>query len=176
MIEQLRRKLPRKSEVVDHWSVKPFAHLLNHPRHWHIHRTGVARGIFIGLVCAWNPLPFTQMLVAAAWAALSHANIPTAVAITWITNPFTAIPLFFGAYWFGDFILRLVVPQWESAPFSLSGLLTKDSALIPIAFGAVLIAFGTAYVGQFLTQFLWRRHIRSRWQKRQRLRTALKNA
>ena len=165
MLRFLRRKLPRRRQIVQHWSIRPFAHHLNHPRHWRLHRNSVSQAVFIGLISAWNPIPFTQMVMAAAWAAGTHANIPTAVALSWLSNPFTVFPMLYGAYWVGSRVLSLVLPQWEQVPYSLNDLWSQDSALIPLAVGCLLIALTTAFLGRFITQYLWRRHILKKREK-----------
>ena len=174
MIRFLREKLPKRGELIEHWLIRPFAHLLNHPRHWHIHRNGVSRGIFIGLFCAWSPIPGTQMVIAAIWAAFAHANIPTSVASTWLTNPFTMIPMFYVAFLTGDRMLTWVVPYWESTEFSLTGFWTKDSVLIPMTLGCLICAIVTGFIGLAVTKFIWRRHILAKY--RRRLRNRAQNA
>ncbi len=170
MFRYLRAKLPHRRQVVRHWSIRPFAHMLNHPRHWRLHRNGVARGIFIGLICAWNPIPGTQMASAAIWAALVRANIPTAVAATWLTNPLTFVPLYVGAFWIGDQLLKTVLPSWQSEPFSIAGLWSKESALIPLLLGCTICAIPTGYVGYWFTKFVWRRHILAKRERQLRRR------
>lgn len=172
MLRYIRSKLPRRHRVVRHWSIKPFAHHLNHPRHWHIHRLGVSRGIFIGLVCAWNPIPGTQMILAALWAAIAKANIPSAVAATWVINPFTFFPFFYAAFWLGDRTMSLLLPFWESVPFSFDGLWSSESALIPTLLGSLVCALGTAYIGYSITKYLWRRRILAKRARQLRLRAA----
>ena len=172
MLRYIRSKLPRRHRVVRHWSVKPFAHLLNHPRHWHIHRLGVSRGVFIGLVCAWNPIPGTQMILAAFWAALAKANIPSAVAATWVINPFTFFPFFYAAFWLGDRTMSLLLPFWESVPFSFDGIWSSESALIPTVLGSLVCALTSAYIGYSITKYLWRRHILAKRARQLRIRAA----
>ena len=168
MREFLRKLLPKRHEVTQHWSIKPWAHVLNHPRHWHIHRIGVARAVFIGLACAWSPLPGTQMPMAAVWACAAKANIPAAILATWITNPITILPFYFAAFVTGNAVLTLTVPAWESIAFSLDGLWSKHSVLIPMLIGCFIIGVPTAFSGFFLTKYLWRQHIRAKLRKRQR--------
>lgn len=172
MLRYLRSRLPRRHHVVRHWSIKPFAHLLRHPRHWHLHRLGVSRGIFIGLVCAWNPVPGTQMVAAALWAAIAKANIPSAVAATWVTNPLTIVPFFYAAYWLGDRAMTFVLPFWESVPFTLDGIWSSDSALIPLLLGSLVCAVVSAYIGYAITKYLWRRHIIAKRARQLRLRVS----
>lgn len=99
------------------------------------------------------------MVFAALWAGFAHANIPTAVASTWLTNPFTAIPMYFAAWWLGDATLAFTIPSWESAPFSLRGLWSKESILIPLTLGCLICGLLSGYIAYFVTHQLWRRQI-----------------
>ena len=133
---------------------------------------GVSRAIFIGLLCAWVPIPGTQMIVAALWAAIAKANIPSAVASTWISNPFTFVPFYYSAFWLGDRTMSLLLPFWESVPFTLSAIWSKESALIPMLLGTVFLAVVTAYAGYSITKYLWRRHIIAKRAKQLRVRAS----
>ena len=166
MFEYLRSKLPKRREILAHWSVRPYAHRLKHPRLWHIHRNGVSRALFIGLFCAWCPIPGTQMLLAAVWAWLARANIPVAVASTWFTNPVTYVPLLYIAFLVGDFVMVHTIPNWESSTFSLTGLWSRDSVLFPILIGSLICAFATGFVAATVSKMLWRQHIVAKLRRR----------
>lgn len=77
-----------------------------HPRPWLwvAHRRRVARGAALGLAAGVIPLP-TQMVVAAVLAVLLRANVAAAVAATWLTNPFTLVPIWGLALWLGEWVV-----------------------------------------------------------------------
>lgn len=133
---------------------------------------GVSLAIFIGLLCAWVPIPGTQMVVAALWAAIAKANIPCAVASTWISNPFTFVPFYYAAFWLGDRTMSVLLPFWESVPFTMNGIWSKESALIPMLLGSVFLAVVSAYVGYSITKYFWRRHIIAKRARQLRVRDA----
>lgn len=72
---------------------------------WHPCRGTVADGMAIGLFCAMIPIPF-QMIFAAIASIRRRANIPTSVAACWVTNPFTAAPIFIAQEGFGSFLVQ----------------------------------------------------------------------
>jgi uncharacterized protein (DUF2062 family) len=59
---------------------------------------------FIGLFCAFLPLPF-QMVIAASLAVLSRCNVPIAVVLVWVSNPITMTPMLFFSYQLGAWLL-----------------------------------------------------------------------
>ena len=65
-----------------------------------MNRGSLTRAVYIGVLCAFFPLP-GQMPLAIAGALIFRANIPMSVALTWLTNPVTAIPVFWFAYYVG---------------------------------------------------------------------------
>lgn len=81
-----------------------FAPFLGDHRLWQLNRNALRRGIYVGVLCAFFPLP-GQMPLALMGALLTRANVPMSVALTWITNPLTTIPVFWFAYTVGATLL-----------------------------------------------------------------------
>lgn len=69
----------------------------------------VARGLAIGIFVGLSPPLGLQMVAAAVIATLLHANRTAAVAAVWITNPFTALPIYAATYRLG----LLFVPHYR---------------------------------------------------------------
>ena len=61
----------------------------------------VARGMAIGVFVAFTPLLGLQMIVSAILATLTYSNRAAAIAAGWITNPFTALPIYLMTYRLG---------------------------------------------------------------------------
>lgn len=78
----------------------------------------VARGLAIGILIGLTPPLGLQMVAAVAIATLLHANRAAAVAAVWITNPFTALPIYASTYRVG----LLFVPHYR--PVSIRKRLT----------------------------------------------------
>lgn len=62
---------------------------------------GVAIGFFVGL-----GLPIgSHTMILGALVLLARFNFPVAFAITWIVNPFTAVPIYYAYYYLGCLLL-----------------------------------------------------------------------
>jgi uncharacterized protein len=71
---------------------------------WQPERGRFAFGCVIGVFFAMMPVP-VQMLAAALLAFLVRANIPAAVACTWVSNPLTTPLILLTQYYLGSFLL-----------------------------------------------------------------------
>lgn len=72
--------------------------------YWAGDRESFARAGFIGMFCMMLPVPF-QMVLGSIFAYFLRANIPLATALSWITNPLTMWPIWYGGYKFGTWVL-----------------------------------------------------------------------
>lgn len=75
-------------------------------RLWKGTRESYSLAGFIGVLCAFIPMPF-QMVFAAILAYKLKANIPLAVSLAWITNPLTMWPIWTGGYFFGVWLFNM---------------------------------------------------------------------
>ncbi len=101
---QLKRWLPSPDELKQNKLLRLFAPFLADPRLWHMNRSALMRAIYVGVIIAFLPLP-GQMLLALIGALIFRANVPMSIALTWLTNPLTSIPVFWAAYWVGATLL-----------------------------------------------------------------------
>lgn len=65
----------------------------------------IAWGIAIGVLVAWTPTIGVQMIIAGSLAWLLRGNVAAAVAIVWISNPYTAIPIYYSNYLVGHYLV-----------------------------------------------------------------------
>ncbi|MBP8146364.1 MAG: DUF2062 domain-containing protein [Inhella sp.] len=100
-----RRWLPRPDQLA---SMKGLGwlgrYLQPRPWLWVAHRRKVALGAAVGVAVGVIPLP-TQMVLAAGVALALRCNVAAAVAATWLTNPFTLVPIWGLALWLGSFFV-----------------------------------------------------------------------
>ena len=97
-----RRLLPHPDALMQTRSLRWLGRYLStRPWLWVAHRRRVALGVALGLGVGVIPLP-TQMLLAALLAIVFRANVAAAVAATWLTNPFTLVPIWGLAIWLGE--------------------------------------------------------------------------
>jgi uncharacterized protein (DUF2062 family) len=92
--------------------------------------------------------------------------LPISVALVWLTNPLTWIPLFYFAYLVGLWALNMPAPSTDfhfSAESVLEGL---DTIGGPFLFGCFILSSSCAIAGYFGIRLFWRWHIISKWKKR----------
>ena len=106
-----------------------------------------AKGVAIGVFCGCFPFFGFQTLLGLFLARIAKGNLFLAAIGTWISNPFTYIPLYFFNYKVGSFLIRnsseiivdknLIIEElWEQgAVFSLRLIL--GSALVGLLFGSI---------------------------------------
>lgn len=115
-----RRILPHPDTLSQTRGLKWLGHYLTpRPWLWVAHRRRVALGVAVGLAAGVIPLP-TQMPIAAVLAVLCRANVAAAIAATWLTNPFTLVPIWSLAIALG----RLV--SGEHGPIATPAMLAID--------------------------------------------------
>ena len=140
---RVREGLPTPHQLAEHRWLAPIAHRLTEQGLWHAKTESVARAAAIGLFWAFV-LPFAQMLFAAAHCVWWRANIPVAVGITFITNPFTIGGWLWLAYQTGSLF---ITP--DTAPV-VEGWLGRLQVLgWPTVLGMGLFAIGGATLGYF---------------------------
>ena len=167
----ISKYLPSRDKIRAHKALQPVRHLLLEPELWHLHRRSVGGAFFIGLFCAFMPVPF-QMLLAALLAIFARCNLPIAVALVWITNPLTIGPMFFFAYKLGAWLVdvELTESRWE---WSWQWLGTRFAAIWwPFLLGCLVCGWVAGLTGAVVSRLLWRLHVIRRWQMRRERRRA----
>jgi len=66
----------------------------------------IAWGMFLGTVIAWTPTIGLQIALYVAFATLLRANKVSGIPILFISNPFTAVPLYYFAWWVGNAVMH----------------------------------------------------------------------
>lgn len=149
----LGRWIPRNEELRRHPALRWLGPLLERPWLWSANRRAVATGLAIGLLFAFL-LPFGQFLVAAAIAVWVRANLPIAVAATFVSNPVTTPVILAGAYYLGALVLGL--PPGNVLAAELSALERAASLGAPVLTGLAIIATSTSIAGYFLVHAAWK--------------------
>ena len=86
--------------------IKPIIEIKDSPH-------SIALGTAIGMWVALTPTVGIQMTVCLIVCTLLKANILIAVAMCWISNPITFIPMYYGYYRFGLFISNTEPSSWQ---------------------------------------------------------------
>jgi uncharacterized protein (DUF2062 family) len=177
-----RKFLPSHETIRQNRYVACFGPRLQHPNLWHLHRRsvagGVAVGMFAGLVPGSNPV---QFLVASLLAIAFRVHLPIAVAVTLYSNPFTVVPLYYGAFNLGQLVLLRSDADIPSIAAALEGKGFREwipaamewlaDAGYPLLVGLPLLALILAVVSYVLVDWGWRVHVRMEWRRRQLRRT-----
>jgi uncharacterized protein (DUF2062 family) len=176
-----RRFLPSHDSVKNNRYVARLGPRLSHHNLWHLHRRsvagGVAVGLFAGLVPGSNPVQFTA---AALLSVAARVNLPVAVLVTLYSNPFTIVPLYYGAFRLGQLVLLSGGGSLPPLPFKPEGssfaqwlptaIEWLGSVGKPLIVGLPLLAVLLAAIGYFGVDWFWRLYVRCAWQRRRRRR------
>ena len=157
--------MPKSETLRNHKHLRIFGELLHSPNLWALNRKSAPGAFAVGLFVAWIPMPF-QMVLAAGLAIFFNVNLPIAVTLVWLTNPFTMPFLFYCAYIVGTKVLNRPIErfhfeaswQWLEASISTIGL--------PFIVGSFILAVVSALVGYVVINSLWKYSILFKWQKR----------
>ncbi|MBC8378600.1 MAG: DUF2062 domain-containing protein [Planctomycetes bacterium] len=92
----------------------------------------IARGIAAGLFTAYLPLFGLHIILALLFAAILRANKIMALLFVWISNPFTAVFIYYPCYKVGRLFLGFLKYGHEISPDQLTGMLDIFSVHVVI--------------------------------------------
>lgn len=154
LLARLQRRLPSAETLRTHPRLQRFGRHLDCPQLWQLDRRSATRACVVGLFCAWLPLP-CQMLLATLGAIVLRAHLPLTLGLVWLNNPFTMLPMFYGAYRVGAWLL-----PGEPAPFSFAlsweWLAQSLGSVGPgLLLGCLLLGGVSALLGAALVAWCW---------------------
>lgn len=164
-----KRWLPTPHTVQGHKGLRWLGPILGDPHLFHLNRHSVSTAVFIGLFCAFLPLPGHMPLVA-LFAILLRCNLAIALMLVWISNPLTLAPIAAFCYQIGIWVLDRpsAMVNWE---LSWDWLVSQGPSLIvPLITGSLLVGLLSGITGYLSVRILWRYQVASRWQARSRFR------
>jgi uncharacterized protein (DUF2062 family) len=139
---------------------------VNRPGLWRLEKKAVAKGVAIGVFFGCMTIVPFQMILAGLLAIRLRANLPIAIAMTWICNPFTIIPLTYLNYSVGNGLLGA---QDSAITFHGSSWKFYSYNDFWAPFMANIVEFGKAFfvgsiivtsilttLSYFIVIFLWR--------------------
>lgn len=121
-------------------------------RYFVMNKKMVARGVFIGVFIAMIPMP-AQMLAIFGFTFFMKFNFPIAIAMCWITNPFTMPFIYYIQYMTGSFILGIEPAGVELSIEWFNNNFTK--IMIPLYFGAFLYSIVLSTLAYYAISFYW---------------------
>jgi hypothetical protein len=161
----LLRFTPNREKIKAIKALEFLGDKLHRPNLWHLNRRSVSMAFAIGLWAMYTPpLPW-QMAIAGVLAIYFNANLPISVALVWITNPVTWLPMYYVAYEVGSLVLGRGTFQFEqfSHLFSIEKVWELGA---PLLLGCFILMNTGAVLGYTVTQYFWRRSVLHRWQMR----------
>lgn len=151
LVARVRAEVPSRDALEANRWLRPVAHRLAEPGLWHMKSEAVARGVAIGMFWAFV-IPFAQIVFAAAHCVWWRGNIPTAAAITFITNPFTVGGWLYLAYQVGSMVLPAQVKAAGAAVPATGVLGWVESIGLPAVVGMGIFGVGGAVLGYVLAR------------------------
>lgn len=161
----IHRFLPDINRLLQRPSLRWMNSLAHDPNLLHLNRHSVSLAIFVGIFCAFIPLPI-QTLIAVAMCFWLGANLPIGMMAIWISNPITIPPMFYLTHRLGSYLLSTdpvdftVTLSWEW--FSNLGA----GVLMPLFVGSLLCGLIFASMGYFFILHLWRWKVVKKWEQR----------
>ena len=176
---------PTRESLENNRFLAPVAHRVLEPSLWRFNRRSVPRGVALGLLVGiFLLIPGVQIAGTAMLALPFRANIPVAVAMTFLSNPATTPLILWASVYIGNFFLgrtadvsgfmglvneHATIQQWCAWLFS--------EAAPAMLFGLAIISFATAAVGYLVAMLFWRARMARKWQARKlRIAQALENS
>jgi len=169
--KHLRQLIPSPARLRAGRTLHFLGEWIYHPSLWHLTRYSASMAFFIGLFIAFLPIP-GHMPLAALTALLLRCNLPLAVVLTWVSNPFTLGPIFLLAYQAGAFVLG-TPPGTFKFEMSWEWLqVTLPSVWQPFLLGCFLLGLCAGSIGYVFINLLWRYEVGKRWRLRRAARRA----
>jgi len=164
LFQYIRQLLPTANDIQQYRYLHIFGDSLRQAELWTFSRNSTAKGVAIGIFCAFLPMPF-EMVPAIFMAVYLRGNLPFAVGGVWLSNPITWIPLYTPPYLLGAKIINI-------EPIKVTQVSIFDLGLHYVALwlGCLIVGISIAICAHFLVSYLWRSQIRQRWAKRKQLR------
>ena len=162
LINWFKARIPTREQLEKSRWVKPYAKHVLRSDLWRFNRRSVPRGVALGLFVGIM-IPLAHFAAAALLAVFVRANIPIALAATFIGFPAFLPVIWLAAERVGSWLLR-VDAMTVVAPVTQTMQATETDHLLAIltqkgpsiAFGMFVIAAVLASVGYLATSFFWR--------------------
>lgn len=167
------RNLPTREDLAGNRWLAPVGQRFLSPELWRFTRRSVPRGVALGLFAGFI-IPIGQIVLAALLAWPARANVPIAVLVTFVTNPFTIPFWVVVANRLGAFILKInqatvqsqIGEQIQSGRWFEFGPVLQTAGVT--AFGFMVMAVLSAAIGYIVSSLIWRWWISRKLQARRR--------
>ena len=165
-----RRLLPDPHKITQYKALQWLGPAINDPNLFHINRNSVSESFFIGIFCAFLPLP-GQTFIAGLLALWFRTNLPLAVALIWISNPVTIPPMFYLTYLLGTWVLGEPGASHVAVELSWDWMMAQGAAIwAPLLVGSLITGLVGGACAYFLILGLWRWKVIKNWEYRKQIR------
>lgn len=107
-VKRFLRRMPRRSNIHKYPVLKWFAKAARKRTYlWSFRVRYTIPAFYAGCIISLLPIYGIQIPLAAAFAFLFRANLPVLFSLQFITNPITALPLYFAAFQIGRVVMHL---------------------------------------------------------------------
>lgn len=170
MPRRLIRKLsPSPQTLREAWYFRMFGKRLSDSRLWALNRRAVTPAFGAGLAICFVPLP-VHLPMALLTAIVARLNLPVLIGTTLLVNPLTVVPIYYGAFLLGSFLL-------QQPPSGFAFELSWDwlqNGLGPIwkalLLGCLVSGVAAGYGGYLALELVWKLSGSSQRLRRQRRR------
>lgn len=149
----------------ERWYLRMFGARITDPRLWSLNHRSITGAFGAGIAIAFIPLPMhtiAAVLVALYW----RLNLPVTLASTWVVNPFTMVPFYYGAYRLGALLLQSTPHHFA---FQLSWRWLEHGLgprWRPFLLGCLVSAVVFGLLGRWGLELVWRSTVRRKYQQR----------
>ncbi|MCF6331496.1 MAG: DUF2062 domain-containing protein [Sulfurimonas sp.] len=116
-------------------------------------RRTVSRAVFIGIFIAFIPMPMQMALVIAMMPFLKF-NVPIALAMVWLSNPFTMPLMYYMEYITGSYFLGIEILDAEMTIKWFTDNL--DDIFVSLYIGTIFYSVVVASLGYWLVNYFWK--------------------
>jgi uncharacterized protein (DUF2062 family) len=169
-----RDNVPSRESLEKNRFIRPVAHRVLAPELWRFTRRSVPRGVALGLLVGiFLLIPGIQMAGAALLALPVRANVPIAVAMTFLSNPATTPFLVGLSLYVGNMMLgrstdisrfMSLIDQHAGWREWLGWLLSETAPALIL--GLFVVSVIAAAIGYLIASVAWRARIGAKWKAR----------
>ncbi len=162
-----KRILPSAATIKENRYLKVLGTAIHNPDLWHLNKHSVAGAFFIGIFCAFLPIPF-QTVLAGFLAIFFKRNLPLSIGLVFITNPVTMPAIFYFNYLVGSLFFSDSVPINYSMIDDIWVFLTENFKRVgrPLIVGSILCGFFAGMASYLIIHTIWIWQVKSNWTKR----------
>jgi uncharacterized protein (DUF2062 family) len=152
------------------WYMRLFGKRIADAHLFTMNRHAITAAFGTGLAISFIPLP-VHTLLAIIVSVSRRLNLPVAIAATWVVNPLTAVPIYYGAYRVGALLINHPVRHFA---FQLSWRWMEHGlgpVWKPFLLGCLVSGIIAGLLGRWVLELVWRWYARRRYRLRHQRRS-----